>query len=160
MIGMMGSGKSSVGKSLSKKINWKFIDFDLEIEKDEKCSINEIFKIGENKFRKLETEKIHELKDSNKTIFSTGGGIVLNDKNYDLLSKSFCIYLKTSVSEILNRIGDDESRPLIKGNKLEVLGNIERERISLYDSLANLIINTDNKTITEICNLIEDKINV
>ena len=60
----------------------------------------------------------------------------------------------------MNRIGDDESRPLIKGNKLEVLSNIERERISLYDSLANLIINTDDKTITEICNLIEDKINV
>ena len=160
MIGMMGSGKSSVGELLSRRMSWKFIDFDQEIENDEKCTINQIFSENESRFRKLETKKIHELKDFNRTIFSTGGGIVMNKKNYDLLSNSFCIYLKTSISEILKRIGQDNSRPLIKNKKLETLNNIEKERQNVYSSLADLTINTDNKSIDEICSIIEEKINV
>ena len=92
---MMGSGKSTIGKMLTEKINSEFIDTDQKIEEFMNMSITEIFNsFGESKFREMEESYFAEKSQTNGLIFSTGGGIILSPKNRDILKKSkFTIYL-------------------------------------------------------------------
>ena len=97
LIGMMGSGKSSVGKLLANKLQFSNIDIDKEIEKDEKLSIKEIFeKKGENYFREIESKYL--LRKRKLAVVSCGGGIILYKKNREFLKTSgYTIYLKSSI---------------------------------------------------------------
>ena len=92
LIGMPGSGKSTIGKQLSDKLKYSFFDTDEEIEKKEKTKIKDIFlKKGEDYFRSVETDIFNDLMNKNKIVISTGGGLVI--KNLDKLKISFNIYL-------------------------------------------------------------------
>ena len=103
LIGMMGSGKSSVGKLLANKLQFSNIDIDKEIEKDEKLSIKEIFeKKGENYFREIESKYL--LRKRKLAVVSCGGGIILNKKNREFLRNSgYTIYLKSSIPTLEKR---------------------------------------------------------
>ena len=93
IIGMPGSGKSTIGRILSKKLNYKFFDTDESIENETKSKINDIFtNKGEAHFRELETRVLNKLIKINKVVISTGGGIIL--KNKIILDKCFNIYLQ------------------------------------------------------------------
>ena len=115
---MMGSGKSTVGKSLSEKLKNSFIDIDQEIEKREKKTINEIFKIkGEKYFRNIESKILIECKNE---IVSCGGGIILKKKNRNFLKDNgFNIHLKCSINTIIKRIENTSSRPLLNEKNLK-----------------------------------------
>ena len=135
LTGMMGVGKSTIGKSLADKLEYTFIDVDKVIEKKEGCSINLIFKNkSENYFRKLETSvSLKELKKNNSVI-SLGGGAFL-DKSIrqavKVSSVSFWLYVE--ISQLVKRLGKTRKRPLLyKKNLNETVNKIYLERKKFY----------------------------
>jgi shikimate kinase len=160
LIGMMGSGKSTIGSILADKLDWTFIDIDTELEKDHSLSINDMFKNGEDKFRTYETEKLEQIVLKDHIVCATGGGIVLEDSNYRILDQSFCVYLDTSLETLHKRIKNDNSRPLLSvGNKKDLMRDIFNNREERYKSLSKLNVNTDNINIDDSCKMIMEYIN-
>lgn len=152
LIGMMGSGKTTLGLLLSKELNLQFADIDSIIENSEKKSISEIFQHnGENHFRKLEQATIEEVFQNENLILSLGGGAFENkDIQNILLNNSNVIYLKTSASKIFDRLKNDTSRPLLQDdNSIEKIQEIINTREHNY-KLAHKTILTDNKKPQEI----------
>lgn len=157
LIGMPGSGKSTIGKMLSEKLNKEFIDLDQEIVKKENKTINEIFQNkGEKYFRTLETNVIQEQSLKFNTVIATGGGAVLREENMRLLkSNSIVIYLMRN----LNDISINTERPLLTSrSQLQELYN---QRHSLYCRYADVCINNTTciDTITKIINYYNEAIN-
>ena len=161
LIGMMGSGKSSVGKLLANKLQFSIIDIDKEIEKNEKLSIKEIFEEkGENYFREIESKYL--LRKRKLTVVSCGGGIVLNKKNREFLrTNGYTIYLKSSIPTLEKRLLNKSSRPLLNNDNLkETLINIYSKRKTLYTSATNTTIITDRRSVKEVCELIIKKLKI
>ncbi len=147
LIGMMGSGKSTIGKLLADKIKAGFVDVDYEIVQNTQMSISDIFsKYGEKYFREQEANTIKSVFQEEGLVISLGGGAFENveTRNY-LMEFSNVIYLKTSSDVIFERIKMDKSRPLLKDNmNIETINYIINEREKNYE-LAKFIISTDNK---------------
>ena len=158
LIGMMGSGKSTISKLLSKKIKYSLAELDEIFEQEQHMSIKEYFeKFGENNFRTLETKILKTSLQKDNIILSTGGGIILKKENRDLLNQEniLTIYLETSAETIYNRIQNDTTRPLLQvENPEKKIENILNKRKKYY-SQARITINTDNKTIEKIVEEIE-----
>ena len=114
LIGMMGSGKSSTGKMLSEKLGWSLIDIDQEIINKQNLSINELFSKSEVQFREFEYDEIKKYSSRNNIVLAVGGGAVTFKKSYDLMASMCCIYLKTSMQVLTDRLEGDSSRPLLK----------------------------------------------
>lgn len=147
LIGMPGSGKSTIGKILSKKLKLNFIDLDEYIEQQEGISINEIFKKGENYFRDIETKCIKSIKNIKNCVIATGGGVVLREENIKVLkTNSIIIFLDRSLSNIIDNI-DISKRPLLKDN-INKLYKIYDDRCDLYKSYADFIVNNEEITTT------------
>jgi shikimate kinase len=148
LTGMMGVGKSTIGKALSKHLSMEFVDIDKIIERKLKLTVQKIFeKKGEIFFRKLEEEvTLEEIKKNNK-IISLGGGAFMNIKirNYAVSNtKSFWLHLSTDL--ISKRLSDSKKRPLLIGNNTKlILEKIYDERKNTY-SLANYKIDCNNLT--------------
>ena len=165
LTGMMGVGKSTIGKSLALKLAYSFIDIDKVIEKREGCSINSIFKNkSEDYFRKLENDVTqHELKKKNSVI-SLGGGAFLNAsirKNVKNTSVSFWIDVSTEI--LIKRLSKSKKRPLLfKRNVSEVVNKIYLERKKTY-SEADFKIKCDTlkpeMIVTKILKLYESSTN-
>lgn len=140
LIGMPGSGKSTVGKTLAEALKFEFVDLDLFIENASGMKISEIFKnFGEAHFRNLETETIKALQTKDAFVLSTGGGAVLNPVNVENLSKLGKIYyLNASVDVIYDRIKEDNTRPLLqKEDPKSALANLYEARNKIYANAAN-----------------------
>jgi len=150
-LGMMGSGKSTIGKLISKKLNMNFIDIDQEIEKSEEMKISEIFiQKGEPFFRKIE-EKItlKNLKKANSVI-SLGGGAFINKKiQSEILRKHTSIWLNWSNDKLIKRIRNSQKRPIAIKLNDEDLNKLISKRSKIY-SKADLKINCDDLTKNEI----------
>ncbi|MGE4385111.1 MAG: shikimate kinase [Endomicrobiaceae bacterium] len=116
LTGFMGTGKTTVGKLLAKSLNRPFFDTDEMIEKQTDSSIPEIFKkAGEKAFRQYESQIVMMLSNLDNSVISCGGGAVLNRDNLSSLRKNgIIINLYASAQHILNRIGEDDNRPIIK----------------------------------------------
>ena len=146
-MGLMGSGKSIIGKDLSKYFDCKFYDTDNEIELKTKKSINEIFKeIGEPYFRDVEEKICLELLNKNKCVISLGGGSIVNRKIRDTIKKnSYSIYLQVKLSHLVNRLKLSKKRPLLNKNidNREILQKLYDHRRKFYEK-ADLIVNNDN----------------
>ena len=152
IIGPMASGKSVVGKKLSKRLDIDFYDTDEEIVKKTGVTISHIFDIeGEDKFRSREMNIFSDLIKKDGCVISTGGGIVLKEENRELLKKGTVLYLKTSIQTQLERTMNDKERPLLKGkeNKELTLRKMAKLRNPLYEKSSNYIIEeTDNSNQT------------
>ncbi len=153
LIGPMGTGKTTIGKKLAKKMSRKFFDSDHEIKRTTGADIPLIFEIeGEAGFRERETKIISELVLLRNIVLSTGGGTILTQKNRELLTDNgIIIYLKSSAEKIFNRTSNDKIRPLLQGNdRLSKIKEILFEREPIYSSVANGTINTDTLSTQEI----------
>ena len=152
IIGPMASGKSVVGKKLSKRLDIDFYDTDEEIVKKTGVTISHIFDIeGEDKFRSREMNVFSDLIRKDDCVISTGGGIVLKEENRELLKKGTVLYLKTSIQTQLERTMNDKERPLLRGkeNKELTLRKMAKLRNPLYEKSSNYIIEeTDNSNQT------------
>ena len=160
LVGMMGSGKTSCGSVLAKKLGINFIDIDTLVELEENLKISEIFnKFGEDYFRLIEEKiiflKINEfLRKNIKAIISIGGGGFERKKTREfLLKNSKVIWLNTDVKVLSKRIGKAFNRPMIKGNVETNIEMLLNKRIKNYQK-SHLKINTDNLSINDLCNKI------
>lgn len=147
----MGSGKTSVAKNLGERLNLKVIEMDdLILKKSKRISITEIFlKDGEEHFRALETKIAGEISRLENVIVSTGGGVVMNKININKLRMNGkIIFLKTSFLEIKKRLKNINNRPLFKNRKKTK--NLFVFRQKLYEEFADLIVNTDDKSVEKI----------
>ena len=145
LTGMMGVGKSTVGKELSKKLGYKFIDMDNLIEKKENMTITKIFRVkGENYFRKIEENlTLNTLKDK-KVVISLGGGAFLNPRiRKEVLKATISFWLNVSIKSLLLRVSRNKKRPLIEGNYKKKMTDIYSKRKDTY-KLANYKIDCDN----------------
>ena len=135
LIGMMGSGKSTIGKILAQKLNYRFFDTDVLIERVAGKTIPEIFATsGEAYFRDLETQVLKELSAYNHSAIATGGGIIQKPINWSYLRQGLIVWLDVDVEILKKRLSEDENRPL--AGKLE---SLLEKRHSLY-SLADMRI--------------------
>lgn len=152
LIGMMGSGKTTIGKLLGEKLTLRSIDIDVIIEQNEKRTVSEIFQNeGEKYFRNIERETIKKNFTNKDLIISLGGGAFEDQLTQELLLKnSTVIYLKTSPNVILERIKNNTNRPLLKNQMtVEKIQSIILQRQKNYE-LANITILTDNKNTDKI----------
>ena len=148
LIGMSGCGKTTVGRRVAELLNMQFIDADAEIEREEGVKISEIFeKRGEAEFRRLEREKTAELAKLQNVVISTGGGVILDERNIEALRKtSKIVFLDRSPDKILEQL-DNSNRPMLKDKSK--FYKIYEERIALYRKYADLIVD-GNGTIDEV----------
>ena len=153
----MGSGKSTVGKIISDELFLDFFDTDDEIEKRTGASIDWIFDLeGEEGFRRRESEILSEMVQKNSIVLSTGGGIILDSSNRELLSsRGTVFYLATPISIQVERTANDKDRPLLKnGNPSEILSKLHEERKGLYESVSDHVVETDSKSSQEVASQI------
>ena len=157
LVGLMGSGKTTIGRSLAKKLNLRFIDADQEIETRTGASIPLIFEIeGEASFRQREADVIRDLTAQQGIVLATGGGAVLNETSRQLLrERGTVIYLRASVASILQRTSHDKNRPLLQTAdpraKIEALS---RERAPLYQEVAHITIETGRPNVHSVVHTI------
>ena len=146
IIGSMASGKSTVGKKLSKKLGLDFFDIDNEIENNAGAKIAWIFDVeGEEKFREREYEAFSNLSSKKNCVISTGGGIVLREENRELLCNGTVIYLEISIQTQLERTINDQDRPLLYGvNKEKALRKIAKIRNPIYEAYSDITIKETN----------------
>jgi len=160
-VGMMGSGKSTVGKFFAEKTNLPFLDLDNLIQEKAEKSIKDIFnQNGEPHFRKLESEALKEINGKNMVI-ACGGGIVLKNSNLNQLKSGTVIHLNASISELAHRLEMVKDRPLLKGENIEKeLMPILIERDNLYKEVANIIIDVNDRTPEQITNNLIEQLNL
>jgi len=134
LIGMMGAGKSTVGKILAERLNYRFFDTDAVIEQSTQQSIAQIFsESGESAFRELETEVLSQLSAYTRMAIATGGGIVTERKNWSYLHHGIVVWLDVPAEVLYERIKHDTSRPLLQTpNPIQTLNVILNQRRSLY----------------------------
>lgn len=146
----MGAGKTTVGRALAKKLNKRFIDSDHEIEARTGASIPLIFEIeGEAGFRQRESEVIRDLTSQSDIVLATGGGAILRPENREYLkTRGTVIYLRASVSSILQRTSHDKNRPLLQtADPRQKLEQLAREREPFYLEVADLIVETGRPNV-------------
>ena len=159
LIGMMGTGKSTLGKTLSKNMQKPFIALDSEIEKTGGNSVSEIFdRDGEERFREMETE---QLKQYSESVVACGGGIVLKLENRHFIKENgIAILLTASMGELSQRLSDSDNRPLLANDITEeALTKLWLERQLDYLNTANFTIETGGKNPEELSEEIILRIN-
>ena len=161
LVGMMGSGKSTIGALLSKKLNRKFIDIDNKIETIEKKTISQIFRLeGEKYFRKIELETILSLLNSkdSEVVLSLGGGAFLDEKiKKNIKNNSLSFWLNWKPSTIIKRIRKSSKRPLIQGLTDQEIKKMMLDRNKHY-ARSNFKIDCDNHKKNEIVDKIFSKL--
>ena len=157
-VGLMGAGKTTIGKLLAKKLKKTFYDTDHEIEKKLGVKVSVIFELeGEEGFRKRETQMIDELTNKKDIILATGGGAVLSEENRRLLKeRGKVIYLNAKPQHLAKRMAFDKDRPLLQqGNMLDTLNNLYQERHPLYLGVSSFVVDTGQQKTQTIINKIE-----
>ena len=150
LVGMRGSGKTSVGKALAEIFNWKFVDIDEEIEKETALSVYEIFKTkGEIFFRNKEHEVLEKIQSFQNTVISTGGGIVNNSKNRSILKRHFTIFLDGTPEVLFKRIEHSNRPSLTTLKPLEEFVFIYEKRLKLYENISLKRFDTTDSNIKE-----------
>ena len=145
IIGMPGSGKSTIGRLLAQRIKYSFADLDEEIEKKQSMKISDIFeKFGEDYFRKKERNVLCDFIKYEKIVISTGGGIIL--KNQDILKDCYNIYLDCDIETLIKRTSRNKTRPLLLEDRKSKIKELFNQRKSIYNDLADLKINASIST--------------
>lgn len=160
-VGLMGAGKTTIGRLIAKHLNKAFYDSDHEIEKRTGVNIPLIFELeGEAGFRRRETAVIEELSAMQDIVMATGGGAVLNAENRaNLKNHGTVIYLRASVHDLWQRTRNDKNRPLLQvANGREKLETLFAERDPLYQEVASLIVDTGGQPVHQLVNQIEQKL--
>ena len=161
LVGLMGAGKTSVGKMLSKRLNKTFYDSDQEIERATGVKIPVIFEIeGEQGFRARESRMLAELVCGDNIVLATGGGIILSEQNRRLLAAhGTVIYLRATANDLWRRTRHDKNRPLLQtGDPLEKLQELLAQRDPLYREVADIIIDTGNQSLGSLTSRIEQQL--
>lgn len=145
MVGMMGAGKTAVGRALAARLKVPFLDSDIEIEAAANMSVPEIFtRDGEQFFRDKETQVIRRLLDEERCVLSTGGGAFLAQENREMISRrGVSVWLRADLRVLWNRVRHKETRPLLRTRDPRgTLGELYAVRVPLYGK-ADLVVDSD-----------------
>jgi len=161
LVGLMGAGKTTVGRTLARRLGKTFVDCDHEIESRTGASIPTIFELeGETGFRTREEAMLHELARRSDIVLATGGGAVLRESNRRVLKeRGFVVYLRAQVEDLFRRTRNDRNRPLLQNTdpraRLEALF---RDRDPLYREVAALIADTGEQSVQKLVRSLEERI--
>ena len=161
LVGLMGAGKTTIGRMLARRLGMQFVDSDHEIEARTGASVPWIFEIeGEPSFRRREADMIRELTAASGLVLATGGGAVLNPDSRRLLSeRGTVIYLRASVNSILARTSHDKNRPLLQtADPRKKLEDLTAQREPLYREIADLVIDTGRPNVQSMVQTILDQL--
>jgi shikimate kinase len=157
LVGLPGSGKTTVGRQLARRLQLPFVDSDHEIEVRIGCSIREFFeREGEERFRDIEEEVLDTLSQGSAKVLSTGGGAVLREANRQHLhGRGRVVYLKSTPEELFRRLRHDSNRPLLQvADPLLKLKNLYAERDPLYREVAHFLLETGRPSVSTLVNMI------
>ena len=157
LVGLMGAGKTKVGRMLSRRLGLGFVDTDREIESRTGVNISTIFEIeGEEGFRKREARIIKELTVLNGHVLATGGGVILREENRKNLQKNgFVVYLNAPPHVLWERTRNDKNRPLLKvKDPLQKLQELFVSRHPLYQEVADFVVNERRGNIRSVVQLL------
>ncbi|MGV8803899.1 MAG: shikimate kinase [Polaromonas sp.] len=157
LTGLPGSGKSTVGRQLARRLQLAFFDSDQVIEERLGCAIRDYFeREGEESFRDVEAAVIDELTRQSSGILSTGGGAVLRPANRGCLrERGYVVYLRSSPEELFRRLRHDVSRPLLQvADPLARLRDLYKQRDPLYRATAHFVIDTGRPSVNTLVNTI------
>ena len=149
LVGMMGSGKTTMGRTLARHLGKVFVDSDEEIVKRTGVTIPHIFDVeGEAGFRQRETDVIRDLAGRDNLVLATGGGAILAEQNRGLLQQNgIVIYLKASVHDLWQRTRHDRNRPLLQtGDPYAKLKELLQQRDPLYQQAADIVMNSSKQS--------------
>lgn len=152
LVGMMGAGKTTIGRALARELGWQFIDLDHELEARCGVRVSLIFDIeGEQGFRKRESALLDECTRRSGIVLATGGGAVLASENRQRLSeRGVVVYLRASADELFRRVERDRNRPLLQtDNPRERLQELLEQREPLYEDVASVVFDTGTVPITQ-----------
>lgn len=161
LIGLMGSGKTTVGKLLAKQLQKSFVDCDEEIQRRTGVTIPHIFDVeGEEGFRSRESATLEELVKRNNIVLATGGGAPLSQMNRELLSRSgIVVYLKSSVHDLWHRTRHDQNRPLLQtADPRATLQALYEKRDPLYNSIADIVIHTGKQNVQLLLSRLQERL--
>lgn len=159
LIGFMGAGKTTVGKRLSSELGLVLIDTDQRIEEEQQRSISDIFAAeGEAYFRQLETQQLKKLIQEEQAVISVGGGLPVQSVNQPLLKQlGRTIYLKARKETLVKRLQGSTTRPLLQGGRLEEkIASLMEAREAVYEKVADVILETDDKTLNEVAESVKE----
>ena len=155
LVGSMGSGKSTVGRLLAKKMGLPYFDLDKLIENQEKMSITDIFqKHDEKYFRDLESITLKQYSEESNFVISTGGGCVLRDQNLYILREGLVIYLKISIETQFDRVKNRTHRPLLNNLTKDTLVQLDKERGPIYSDISNIEVDVSNLNKEDVLSII------
>ncbi|MBK1683675.1 shikimate kinase [Rhodoferax fermentans] len=157
LIGLPGSGKTTVGRLLSRRLRLPFLDSDTVIEQQLGCSIREFFeREGEARFRDIEADVIDTLTQVPEGVLSTGGGAVLRPANrVNLHSRTKVVYLNSSPDDLFRRLRHDKNRPLLQvADPLGRLRDLYSQRHPLYKETAHFQVDTGRPSVASLVNMI------
>ncbi len=157
LVGMPGSGKSTVGRQLAHRAGVPFIDLDHRLEKLLGTTIRSFFEAqGEARFRDLEAQVLADVaQQPGGIVLSTGGGAVLRADNRAVLRQfGNVLYLRASPEEIYKRVKHDKTRPLLQGNPMEKLRELYAQRDPLYRETAHYFIETGRPSVSTLVNMV------
>lgn len=155
LIGPMGAGKSTIGRTLAKELKLDFFDSDEVIEERAGADISWIYDIeGEEGFRKREQKVIEELTQKNNIVLATGGGVVVTPENRNALAaRGTVIYLRTSLQQQYERTKRDTKRPMLQTDNIEErLESLRDSREPFYEEMADISFDTDKLTVKAVAN--------
>jgi len=161
LVGLMGAGKTTIGRSLAKRLGLTFVDSDREIEARTGVSIPTVFEIeGEEGFRKREAQVIADLSMASGQIVATGGGVVLRPENRAAMASSgFVIYLNVPPYTLWERTRNDRNRPLLQvEDPLAKLKELYVQRDPFYREVADLVIDGGRTNTHSLLQLIVEKV--
>jgi shikimate kinase len=161
LVGLMGAGKTSVGRLLARRLGKTFYDCDHEIERATGVKVGVIFEIeGEAGFRSRETKALAELVRLRNIVLATGGGAVLSAENCRLLADNgVVVYLRAAPADLWSRTRHDKSRPLLKtGDPLARLRELYDERDPLYGAVANIVVETGQQSVGSLAHRLEQRL--
>ncbi len=158
LVGMMGSGKSSIGKHLAHTLNYRFIDTDDVIVQATGQSINQIFaEQGEAAFRDIETQVLAQVAPYTHTVIATGGGMVIKPENWSYLQSGLVVWINVPVDELIARLNRDQSRPLLKEGELrQKLTTLLDQRQARYAEADATVIHQPGEAVGAIATRILD----
>ena len=154
LIGFMGAGKTTISDYLSTMFDMDIVEMDQVIAEREEMSIPDIFATyGEEYFRDLETNLLIEMQEKKNVIISCGGGVAMRERNVAEMKKNGRVVLLTAHPQtILDRVKDSDDRPLLNGHKnVEYIEQLMEARREKYEAAADIVVDTDNKTVLQIC---------
>ena len=154
LIGFMGAGKSTISDYLKNALAMDVVEMDQCIVERQGMSISDIFETyGEEYFRELETNLLIEMQEKKNVIISCGGGVAMRERNVAEMKKNGRVVLLTAHPQtILDRVKDSDDRPLLNGHKnVEYIEQLMEARREKYEAAADIVVDTDNKTVLQIC---------